>query len=384
MMSDNTDNERRRFLGVAAVGVAASFTKFLFANTARAGEHMIDAFHSERAGAPTTRAAESLRAFADEGPMPELDGAVSWLNTGPLSSASLRGKVVLVDIWTYSCINSLRQLPYMKSWAAKYRNAGLMVLGVHSPEFAFEKDRANVEQAVRELKVTYPIAIDSNHGIWQAFNNNYWPADYFIDGKGRIRHHHFGEGDYDESERVIQGLLKENGATELNESTARVSGAGIEEAPNWANVQSPETYVGYNRGEHFASPEPVARGSRQSYSTPATLMQNQWALGGSWNVGGESGVLEEAPGTIAFRFHSRDLNLVLTPMTAGKPVRYKVRVDGKAPGDDHGNDVAADGTGEVREPRLYQLVRQKGRVVDRTFEIEFLDPGVHAYVFTFG
>lgn len=315
--------------------------------------------------------------------MPDLNGATGWLNTAPLTTKSLRGKVVLADIWTYSCINSLRQLPYLKSWAAKYRNAGLVVIGVHSPEFEFEKDRANVEQAVRDLHITYPVAIDSNHGVWQAFNNEYWPADYFVDAKGRIRHHHFGEGDYAGSERVIQDLLKQNGATGLGAITAGVTGTGTE-APASAGEQSPETYVGYRRAEQFASPELVAHDTRKSYTAPSHLTLNQWGLGGSWIVGGESAVPQDAHGKIVFRFHARDLHLVLGPSSGGEPVRFNVKLDGAAPGDDHGTDVAPDGSGEVREPKLYQLIRQKNATTEKTFEIEFLDPGAHAYVFTFG
>jgi len=253
---------------------------------------------TEEAAAPiTASAAES--SLADEGRLPDLGGAIGWLNSAPLSRKALQGKVVLVDIWTYSCINSLRQLPYMMSWAAKYKDAGLVVIGVHAPEFGFEKERPNVENAVRDLKLTYPIAIDSNHAIWQAFDNEYWPADYFIDGKGRIRYHHFGEGEYVESERVIQELLKENGATGLNLNPVNVSASGVE-APPSEDVQSPETYVGYGRTERFASPERLAQDSRKTYSAPARLSLNQWGLSGSWNVGAESAAL---PGRRA-RSHS--------------------------------------------------------------------------------
>jgi hypothetical protein len=257
------------------------------------------------------------------------------------------------------------------------------VIGVHAPEFGFERERANVENAVHELSIIYPVAIDSDHRIWQAFNNEYWPADYFIDGKGRIRYHHFGEGDYAESEHVIQELLKANGAAGLDESTVRISAGGVE-APPSGDVQSPETYVGYRQAQRFASPERVAQDSRKTYTPPATPSLNQWGLGGSWNVGAESGVLQTAPGKVAFRFHSRDLHMVLGPAKNGKPVRFKVKLDGMAPGDNCGVDSAPDGTGEIREPRLYQLIRQKGRVEDRTFEIEFLDPGVQTFSFTFG
>ncbi len=330
-------------------------------------------------------AGESQVTLADEGAMPDLGApeSVAWLNSPPLSNASLRGKVVLVDFWTYSCINSLRNLPYIKAWAAKYKDAGLVVIGVHTPEFGFEKERTNVETAVRDAKVIYPVPIDSNYRIWQAFNNEYWPADYFIDGQGRIRYHHFGEGDYETSERVIQQLLTGNGAKNVSDSTVQLSAHGVEEPPS-NEIGSPETYVGYRRAERFSSPERLAHDSVKVYSPPAKAGLNQWGLGGSWNVGAESGVLQTAPGKIAFRFSARDLNAVLGPTENGKPVRFKVTLDGAAPTDAFGVDSAPDGHGEVRGPRMYQLVRQKGPVRERTLEIEFLDPGVHAYVFTFG
>jgi len=319
----------------------------------------------------------------DEGPMPDLGGAVAWLNSAPLSSKSLRGKVVLVNFWTYSCINSLRELPYMRAWATKYKDAGLVVIGVHAPEFGFEKDPANVRNAVLELKVAYPIPIDSSHSIWSAFHNEYWPADYFIDRKGRIRYHHFGEGEYEKSERIIQELLNEGGAAGPNGSPVRIAAAGAE-APPSDDVRSPETYAGYARAENFASPERITRDSRRAYSPPASLALNQWGLGGPGNVGAESAVLESAPGKIVFRFHSRDLHMVLGPAKNGTPVRLKIKLNGAAPGDDHGVDSSADGTGVVRQPRMYQLIRQKGPVRDATYEIEFLDPGVEAFSFTFG
>jgi thiol-disulfide isomerase/thioredoxin len=321
---------------------------------------------------------------ADEGPMPDLGGAIGWLNSAPLNRKLLRRKVVLVDFWTYTCINSLRPLPYVKDWAARYRDAGLVVIGVHTPEFSFEKEPVNVENAIRDLKVSYPVAIDSNYRIWQAFNNQYWPAQYLIDGKGRIRYHHFGEGDYGDIERVVQELLKENGATGLASDTTSVSAVGIEAAPDLTDGRSPETYLGYRQVQHFASPERLAQDSRRTYSPPVRLALNQWGLRGSWNVGAESAVLEGVPGRIVFRFHSRDLHLVLAPTKDGKPVRFKVILDGAAPGENCGSDSSPDGTGEVRQPRLYQLIRQKGQIADRTFEIEFLDPGVQALDFTFG
>ena len=322
-------------------------------------------------------------ALADEGRMPELGGALGWLNSDPLTSKSLRGKVVLVDFWTYTCINSLRPLPYIKAWADKYKDAGLVVIGVHTPEFSVEKERPNVQEAVRDLKVAYPVAIDSDYRIWGAFHNEYWPALYFIDAKGHIRHHYFGEGQYAEAERVLQQLLKESGASGLDESVVRVAGEGVEAAPS-GTEQTPETYVGYRRSENYGSPEGPARDTASMYSLPERLRLNQWGMAGSWNVGPESASVEAAGGRIVFRFHSRDLHLVLAPGKDGRHVRFKVRLDGAAPGDAHGSDSAPDGSGEVRKPRLYQLIRQGTRVADRTFEIEFLDPGVRAFVFTFG
>jgi thiol-disulfide isomerase/thioredoxin len=316
--------------------------------------------------------------------MPAIPGGVVWLNSPPLTRESLRGKVVLVDFWTYSCINCLRSLPYVEAWATKYKDSGLVVIGVHTPEFAFEKNRANVEKAVRDLKVAYPVAIDSDYKIWRAFHNEYWPAHYFIDGKGRIRYHHFGEGQYEESERVIQQLLKENGSTGVNGSTVSVSASGAEAAPSNGDVRSPETYIGYDRADHFASPGTLAQDSPKSYSPPARPSPNQWGLSGSWTVGAENAVLQRAGGKIVFRFRARDLHLVLGPAKDGMPVRFRVKLDGTAPGDDRGADTSADGAGEVREHRLYQLIRQKDQVEDRTFEIEFLDPGVQAFAFTFG
>lgn len=333
---------------------------------------------------PKPAALAASAALGDEGPMPNLDGAIGWLNSAPLDRKSLRGKVVLVDFWTYTCINSLRPLPYVRAWSTKYKDAGLVVIGAHTPEFSFEKQCENVENAVRELKITYPIAIDSNYAIWRAFNNQYWPAQYLIDGKERIRFHHFGEGDYEGLERVIQELLKENGSTGIDESTVSTSATGVEAAPDFENERSPETYIGYRQAEHFAPPERLAHDAQKLYSPPARPALNQWGLSGSWTVGEESAVPQAAGGKIVFRFHARDLHLVLGPTKDGKPIRFKVTLDGMAPGENCGADSAPDGTGEVREPRLYQLIRQKGLIRDRTFEIEFLDPGVHALDFTFG
>jgi len=316
--------------------------------------------------------------------MPELEGAIGWLNSPPLQRKSLLGKVVLVNFWTYTCINSLRPLPYLKSWSAKYKDAGLVLVGVHTPEFSFEKDRENVEQASRQLNVGFPVAIDSDYRIWNAFKNQYWPAQYLIDGKGRIRYQHFGEGEYGVLERTIQTLLKENGATGMDESIVNPSSEGVEAATDFRDVRSAETYVGYRQAERFASSERLAHDARKPYTPPAQPSLNQWGFGGTWTVGAEAAVLNSASGMIVFRFHSRDLHLVLTPTREGKPVRFKVRLNGQPPGGNHGSDTAPDGTGQVREPRLYQLIRQQGPIQDGTFEIEFIDPGVQAFVFTFG
>ena len=319
-----------------------------------------------------------------EGSMPSLDGAVDWLNSKPLGTKQLKGKVVLIDFWTYTCINCLRAIPYVEAWAEKYRNDGLVVIGVHTPEFAFEKDQDNVARAVNELKITYPVAIDSNYVIWKAFDNQYWPAHYFIDRQGKIRHHHFGEGEYDESERVIRQLLKEGEANLAVTGLVQVSGAGALAAADVQNVQSPETYIGYARKEHFVSPEPLKKDISTIYTSPGRLSGNEWALAGKWDVADERATLGAAPGKIVFRFHARDLHLVLGPAKGNKPVRFRVLLDGTAPADDRGTDVDAEGNGTVKEYRLYQLIRQKGKIEDRTFQIEFLDPGVQAFAFTFG
>ncbi len=323
-------------------------------------------------------------ALGVEGTMPSLDGAIAWLNAPALTAQGLRGKVVMIDFWTYSCINCLRAMPYVQAWYDKYKNNGLVVIGVHTPEFAFERDKANVAKAVQDLKLTYPIAVDSNRTIWNAFQNRYWPAHYFIDGQGRIRHHHFGEGDYQESERVIQELLRENNANAPASGFVQVDARGAQAAPNLGEVASPETYIGYMRQEHWASPEDLKRNEEERYSTPGRLRVNQWGLEGWWNVGQEQAVASQARSKIIFRFHARDLHLVLGPKPGGKPVRFRVLLDGAPPLDDAGVDVDKQGNGVVNSYRLYQLIRQKGAVEDRTFQIEFLDPGIQAFAFTFG
>ena len=322
-----------------------------------------------------------------EGVLPPLNGAVEWLNSPPLTAQDLRGKVVLIDFWTYSCINCLRSLPYVKAWAQKYKDQGLVVIGVHAPEFAFERNIDNVKKATRDLGVDYPVAIDNNYAIWRALNNQYWPAHYFVDAQGRIRHHHFGEGDYAESEKVIQQLLAEAGhpgASKVALGIVGTSAQGVEAAADSADMRSPETYIGYERAENFASPGGEAEDKVRTYSAPSQPAVNDWGLAGAWTVGAEHATLAAASGRIVYRFHARDLHLVLGPGQDGKPIRFRVSVDGAAPGAAHGSDVAADGSGTVTEQRLYQLVRQSGDVSDHTFSIEFLDPGVQAYAFTFG
>jgi cytochrome c biogenesis protein CcdA/thiol-disulfide isomerase/thioredoxin len=396
----------RRGLGVAVlVGVVAiafgwdqGFLKRIsLANTSGVEQSLVDRFRpaskapvtssagAQPAPATTSTAAEAAPApLGIEGDFPGLQGAVAWLNSPPLTREGLRGKVVLIDFWTYSCINCLRTIPYMEAWAEKYQNDGLVVIGVHTPEFAFEKDQANIAGAARTLKITYPVAIDSNYAIWKAFNNEYWPAHYFIDRSGKIRHHHFGEGEYDRSEQVIQQLLEEGNPAVKVSGVVQVHGAGSEAAADFSDVRSPETYVGYARREHFVSPETIKEDSPGLYTAPGRLKVNEWALAGTWKVSAERAMLVSAPGKIVFRFHSRDLHLVLGPGAAGKPVRFRVRLDGSAPLDDGGMDVSSQGAGMVSEYRLYQLIRQKGKIEDRTFQIEFLDPGVQAFAFTFG
>jgi thiol-disulfide isomerase/thioredoxin len=345
--------------------------------------HASDMFRSHIPTDLAANAAETFPLLDNLGAMPDLNGGVAWLNSPPVSRQSLRGKVVLVNFWTYTCINSLRALPYVKSWAAKYRQSGLVVIGLHTPEFSFERQQTNVEAALGNLRVTYPVVMDSNYRIWQDFSNQYWPAFYIVDAKGRIRYEHFGEGAYGDSERVIEELLKENGATDLSLSFVTDSAEGVE-APPSNEDGSPESYLGYRLAERFSSPERVDHDKERVYGFPAALRLNHWALSGSRNVNAESAVSQAPSARIAFRFHSRDLHLVMAPMKDGKPVRFRVTLDGAVPGTDCGTDSAPDDTGEVREPRLYQLIRQKGPVKDRTFEIEFLDLGGQALDFTFG
>jgi cytochrome c biogenesis protein CcdA/thiol-disulfide isomerase/thioredoxin len=385
--------------GVAAIALGLDtglLARLSFAGTTTIEQSLLDRLGGNSAG--TTGAAVSnhmapavsgaQQAYKSnlpvEGTFPPLDGAVEWLNSAPLTVEQLRGKVVLVDFWTYSCINCIRTIPYVRAWAEKYRDQGLVVIGVHAPEFAFEKRIDNVKRAVRDFEIGYPIAIDNDFAIWRAFGNSYWPAHYFIDAEGRIRHHHFGEGDYEQSERVIQELLAEAaGSRGGDDGVVKPNAKGAEAAPDLANLQSGEDYVGYMRAANFASPEGVAADQARDYTVGRPRL-NQWGLSGNWTVGAEQATLNRAGGAIIYRFSARDLHLVLGPGAKGRRVRFQVSVDGVAPGPDHGSDIDADGNGTVTETRLYQLVRQSGEVRQRTFEIRFLDPGVEAFVFTFG
>lgn len=379
----------RRGIGVAvlvaviAIGFGADtgvLTRLSLASTAPLEQRLVDLVHSN--GNEKTGATSADATLLVEGRMPALTGAAEWLNSPPLTRQALKGKVVLVDFWTYSCINCLRSIPYVRAWAEKYKDQGLIVIGVHTPEFAFEKNVANVKKAIADLKVDYPVAVDNNFAIWRAFNNQYWPAHYFIDALGNIRHRHFGEGDYEGSERVIQQLLKEAGQRNVASDTVNVSASGVEAASDFSTTQSPETYVGYARARNFTSPGGAGRDVARDY-TAGTHELNQWSLTGNWTIGAEHAALNSAPGGIIYRFHARDLHLVLGPGADGKPIRFRVTIDGKEPGDDHGTDIDEKGSGVVTSQKLYQLVRQH-EAGDRTFQIEFLDPGVQVYAFTFG
>jgi thiol-disulfide isomerase/thioredoxin len=353
-MSEDVDHARRRFLGAAAVTIAA----------AHAGLYRAVKGHAS-------------------GDLAGLERAEAWLNSPRLTAPSLAGKVVLVQFWTYTCINWLRTLPYIRAWAAKYRE-GLVVIGVHTPEFTVERPLDQVRRAVQQLRVEYPVAIDNSYGIWNAFSNQYWPALYLIDARGRGRQHHFGEGKYADIERGIQRLLREAGGAVASESLVEVEGKGAEAAADWRNLQSPETYLGYARTQHFASRGGIERDRRRVYVLPDRLSLNQWALAGEWRIGGEAAVLSSPNGRLACRFHARDLHLVMGATQPGNPVRFRVSIDGQPPGAAHGADVDENGQGQVNEPRLYQLVRQSRPITDRLFAIEFLDVGVQTLAFTFG
>ncbi|WP_213737116.1 cytochrome c biogenesis protein DipZ [Bradyrhizobium sp. dw_411] len=390
----------RRGLGAAvlaaivaiALGLDTGFlTNVSVGSTTSLEQGLLDKLRPREASTAMTGGPSMMRAKPDgqnedlpsEGEMPSLSGAVEWLNSAPLTAEGLKGKVVLVDFWTYSCINCLRAIPYVRAWAEKYRDHGLVVIGVHAPEFAFERNVDNVKKAIAMLGIKYPVAIDNEYKIWRAFENEYWPAHYFIDAKGMIRHHHFGEGDYDESEAIIQKLLAEAGDSHVPTGTVAVNASGIEAASTQGDVKSPETYIGYNRIEHFVSPGGVVQDASHVYAAGPPRL-NDWSLAGNWTVGNERALLNDKDGSIIYRFHAHDLHLVLGPDPDGKPVRFVVTIDGKPPGEAHGVDTDADGQGVVTAQRLYQLVRDHGTVADHTFEIRFLDPGVQAYAFTFG
>jgi thiol-disulfide isomerase/thioredoxin len=319
-----------------------------------------------------------------EGRLPSFDGATGWLNSPPLTAADLSGKIILVNFWTYTCVNWLRQLPYLRAWAGKYADHKLTVIGVHTPEFVFEHDLANVRRAVRDMRIDYPVAVDSDYAVWSAFANHYWPALYFADAQGRIRHHHFGEGEYQRSEMAIQQLLVEAGTTDHGHELVSVDARGVEAPADWASLRSPENYTGYERTENFASPGGVLPGKPHAYTTPAQLRLNHWALSGDWTMEEQAATANGAGGQIACRFHARDLNLVMGPATPETSVRFRVLLDGQPPGAAHGTDLDRQGHGTATGQRLYQLIRQPGPVTEHTFEITFLDPGVQAYAFTFG
>jgi thiol-disulfide isomerase/thioredoxin len=361
-MSEGINHDRRRLLGSVAMTIAA----------AQLGR--IDRAMGQSVATRLTV----------EGELPSLGGGIGWLNSPPLMASGLRGKVVLIGFWTYTCVNWRRTLPYVRAWADKYNDHGLVVIGAHTPEFSFEHNVDNVRWAVKDMRIDYPVAIDSDYAIWNAFNNEYWPALYFVDARGRIRHHQFGEGAYAESERVIQQLLTEAGAGGVANDLVSVDPRGAEVGADWGSLRSAENYVGYERTEGFASPGVAARNKPRVYAPPARLGLNHWALAGDWTVGKEAIVPNQAHGRIAYCFHARDLNLVMGPPARGTSVRFRVLIDGQPPGISRGVDVDERGNGTVAEQRLYQLIRQPEPIADRRFEIEFLDPGVEAFDFTFG
>ena len=351
--------DRRHFLGTATMGVMAA-----------------------RFGALEKLMARTALRLSNEGDLPSFNGANGWLNSAPLTPAGLRGKVVLADFWTYTCVNWLRTLPYVRAWSEKYKNMGLVVIGVHTPEFPFEKNVDNIRRAAKAMRVDYPIAIDSDYAIWRAFNNQYWPALYFADAQGRIRHHEFGEGRYDQSEMIIQAMLRDAGVSGIGDELVTPDANGLEVAADWATLKSPENYTGYQQAEGFASPGGAASDKRRTYAIPAQLALNHWALSGDWTITARTAVPNEPGGTLAYRFHARDLNCVIAPTQS--PARIRVRIDGQPPGAAHGTDLDAEGNGTLTEQRTYQLIRQQQPIIDRTCTIEFLDRGVEVYCFTFG
>ncbi|MBY2934410.1 cytochrome c biogenesis protein DipZ [Rhizobium leguminosarum] len=384
-------------VAVIALGLDTSLlARLSYASTASLEQAVLDRLHAKPLSGASSELAsnEVMIAAADankpfrsdlpvEGHAPSLDGAVEWLNSEPLTTERLRGKVVLVDFWTYSCINCIRTIPYVRAWAEKYADQGLVVIGVHAPEFAFEKKIDNVKKAIGDFQIGYPVAIDNDYSIWRAFENSYWPAAYLIDAKGQIRYHHFGEGNYSRTEKAIQDLLREAGSQTTASAPVVPDAKGVEAGPDLGNIGSGETYLGYEQAANFASPEGLQADTAKNYSIAEPGL-NGWGLSGTWIVGRDQATLDQPGGGITYRFSARDLHLVLGPGAGDKPIRFQVKIDGKAPGPDHGSDIDADGNGTVTATRLYQLVRQSGTVAARNFEIRFLDPGVQAYAFTFG
>jgi thiol-disulfide isomerase/thioredoxin len=356
-MLERINHDRRRFVRSAAMTLAATQLGLI-------------------------GSAKSLLAAVDN--LPSFAGATGWLNSPPLTTAELHGKVVLIHFWTYSCINWRRTLPYVRAWAEKYKDHGLVVIGVHTPEFTFEQNLDNVCWATKDMRIDYPVALDDKYLVWRAFENEYWPALYLADAQGHLRYNQFGEGKYAESERVIQELLTKSGAGGFDHELISVSGTGAEASADWANLQSGENYAGYERTENFASPGGQVRDKAHDYGLPARWKLNHWALAGDWTAKKEAVVLNAANGRMAYQFHARDLHLVMGPSTQGKPVRFRALIEGQAPGSAHGEDVDGQGIGTIIKPRLYQLIRQPNPIAERRFEIEFLDPGVEVFDFTFG
>ena len=363
-MSESIDQDRRRFMGAAALTIAAAGCSLVACGAQQA-----------------TAASGPLPV---EGKLPPFGGATGWLNSQPLTPAALRGRVVLIDFWTYTCINWIRTAPYVRAWAEKYTPHGLVVIGVHTPEFGFEKNVNGVRRSAMDMRIEYPIVLDNDYAIWRAFKNQYWPALYFVDADGRIRRHQFGEGEYEQAERTIQQLLTEAGRGGVSRDLVAVQGHGAEAAPDWGSLKSPENYVGYGRTQNFASPGGPARGKRRVYAVPARLRLNHWAVSGDWTLGREATLLNTPNGRIAYRFRARDLHLVMGPPVGGTAVRFRVSIDGQPPAAAHGSDVDDQGNGTAPEQRMYQLIRQPSPIVERQFEIEFLDAGVEAFAFTFG
>jgi thiol-disulfide isomerase/thioredoxin len=356
-MRERMNHDRRRFVGAVVMTLGASQLGLI-------------------------GSAKSLLATEDD--LPSLTGATGWLNSQPLTRADLRGKVALIDFWTYSCINWRRTVPYLRAWVEKYKDHGLVVIGVHTPEFTFEQSADNVRWARNEMRIDYPVALDAKYAVWRAFQNEYWPALYLIDAQGNVRYQKFGEGDYAKSEMAIQQLLIRSGASGFDRGLISVEGTGVEAAADWANLKSGENYTGYERTENFASPGGQVRDRPHAYALPARLKLNHWALAGNWTAKRDALVLNAGNGRIAYQFHARDLHVVMGPSAQGTPVRFRTLIDGEAPSSAHGVDVDAQGIGMVTKARLYQLIRQPNPVAERTLEIEFLDPGVEVFDFTFG